>query len=370
MSEIQQQETQEELMERVKKMSPEELLEFQKSRCIFCQIISGKIQSKKIYEDDKVTGILDINPANPGHILLMPKEHYSIMPQVPKEVLEHLFIVAKKLCQISLQTLGAKGTNIIVQNGIAAGQKAQHFMIHIIPRMEQDGLQFILEKKTINDNDYSTIKDRLKGKINEIMGIKEDQNDNKETLQNNSFVNNNDNNNNQINIVNNNQNNENDDDEYQKNEEEEEKEDKQINDDNQKENNFIENNKFITSSTAKRYHTSKCPFAQNIQPERRIHLTAQEAEESGRKPCTCITGNKIPIKFENNEEESIELENSNTEIDNINEDIQNLKDNLSNNSNDNEDNKMKNDQNINKNQDNNDDKSADLDEISRILGGF
>jgi len=164
-------ETQEELMERVKKMSPEELAEFQKSRCIFCQIIGGNVQSKKIYEDKHLIAILDINPANPGHLLLMPKEHYAIMPQVPEDVLKHLFIVAKKLSQIALQAIGAKGTNIVVQNGMAAGQKAQHFMIHIIPRMEGDGLPFELEKKTISDGDYSTIKSRLTTKINEIFGI-------------------------------------------------------------------------------------------------------------------------------------------------------------------------------------------------------
>ncbi len=62
-----------ELQEKIKNMSPEELKEFQKQQCIFCQIISGKVASKKIYEDEKCIAILDINPANPGHLLLMPK---------------------------------------------------------------------------------------------------------------------------------------------------------------------------------------------------------------------------------------------------------------------------------------------------------
>ena len=169
-----QEETQEELMERVNKMSPEELLEFQKSRCIFCQIITGKVQSKKVYEDEYVVAVLDINPANPGHILLMPKEHHSIMPQVPEEVLAHLFIVAKKLSQVALKAIGAKGTNILIQNGIAAGQKAQHFMVHLIPRKDNDGLKLNIERKTISDSDYNTVKERLTKRINEIFGIKEE----------------------------------------------------------------------------------------------------------------------------------------------------------------------------------------------------
>ncbi|MCB9359564.1 HIT domain-containing protein [Candidatus Woesearchaeota archaeon] len=167
-------ETQEELMERVKKMTPEELLEFQKNRCIFCQIIAGKVQSKKIYEDDKVFAILDINPANPGHILLMPKEHYAIMPQVPEDILGHLSTITKKICNIALKALGAKGTNVLIQNGVAAGQKSQHFMIHIIPRMENDGIGLFLDRKQITENDYNTVKGRLSSKVNEIFGIEPD----------------------------------------------------------------------------------------------------------------------------------------------------------------------------------------------------
>ncbi len=131
-----------ELREKIKNMSPEELKEFQKKQCIFCQIHDGKVSSKKIYEDEVCLAILDINPANPGHILLMPKEHYTILPQVPPEEIRHLFVVAKKLSNAALRAFDVKGTNIIVANGIAAGQKAQHMMIHIIPRKEKDGLNF------------------------------------------------------------------------------------------------------------------------------------------------------------------------------------------------------------------------------------
>ena len=157
-----------ELQEKVKNMSPEELKEFQKKQCIFCQIISGKVQSKKIYEDDKCIAILDINPANPGHILLLPKEHYSIMPQVPESEIAHLFIIAKTVSNAALRSLGIQGTNIIVQNGIAAGQKAQHFMVHVIPRKEGDGLNFELPKKKMNEADLESIKQKLESKLGHV----------------------------------------------------------------------------------------------------------------------------------------------------------------------------------------------------------
>ena len=149
------------LQERVSRMSPEELKEFQKKQCIFCQIVSGKVQSKKIYEDDKVIVIMDVNPANPGHAIVLTKEHYSIMPQIPDEETEHVFMIVKALSNSMLRGIDAHGTNIIVSNGVAAGQRAQHFMVHIIPRKENDGVNFILPQKTLEQNEIEAIGDRL-----------------------------------------------------------------------------------------------------------------------------------------------------------------------------------------------------------------
>lgn len=149
------------LQEKIKNMSPEELKDFQKKQCIFCQIISGRVQSKKIYEDDKCLGILDINPANPGHILLLPKEHYTIMPQVPEEEISHIFNVAKSLSNAQLRGIGAQGTNILVANGVAAGQRAQHFMVHVIPRMEKDNVPFTLPQKTLSEDQLEDIRKKL-----------------------------------------------------------------------------------------------------------------------------------------------------------------------------------------------------------------
>src|SRR3989338_8031369 len=142
-----------ELKEKIKNMSPGELKEFQKKQCVFCHIISGKVQSRKIYEDEKALAILDINPANPGHALLMTKEHYSIMPQLPDEDIAHIFMAAKALSNSMLRSIDAQGTNIIVMNGIAAGQRAQHFMVHIIPRKDKDGVEFLLPQKTMSQEE-------------------------------------------------------------------------------------------------------------------------------------------------------------------------------------------------------------------------
>ena len=161
MAEIPNQEQLKALQEKIKQMSPEELKEFQKKQCIFCQIVAGKVQSRKVYEDDKVIAILDINPANPGHALLITKEHYSIMPQIPDDEVAHVFIVAKSLSNSMLRSIDAQGTNLIVANGVAAGQRAQHFMVHVIPRKENDGVNFVLPQKTLGQNEIEEAGNKL-----------------------------------------------------------------------------------------------------------------------------------------------------------------------------------------------------------------
>ena len=149
------------LQEKIKNMSPEELKEFQKKQCIFCQIVAGKVQSRKIYEDEKTLAILDIDPANPGHALLLTKEHYSIMPQLPDDEISHIFMVAKSLSNSMLRSIDAQGTNILVANGVAAGQRAQHFMVHIIPRKDNDGINFVLPQNTMGQEEIEEVGNRI-----------------------------------------------------------------------------------------------------------------------------------------------------------------------------------------------------------------
>ena len=149
------------LQEKIKNMSPEELKEFQKKQCVFCQMIAGRIQARKIYEDEKVLAIFDINPANPGHTLIMTKEHYSIMPQLPDDETSHVFMVVKSLSNSMLRSIDAQGTNIVVANGITAGQRAQHFMVHLIPRKENDGINFVLPQKTLDEREIESVGNKL-----------------------------------------------------------------------------------------------------------------------------------------------------------------------------------------------------------------
>jgi histidine triad (HIT) family protein len=145
-----------------------------KQQCVFCQIIAGKISSRKIYEDESCIAILDINPANPGHTLILPKEHYSIMPLMPEKEMAAMFNAAKRVSRAMLRSLKADGTNIFIANGAAAGQKAPHAILHVIPRKQGDGITcFTLPKNKIGEDDQEKLRQAIKAKVNGQFGIKE-----------------------------------------------------------------------------------------------------------------------------------------------------------------------------------------------------
>lgn len=136
----------------------------EQQQCIFCHIVTGNVASRKVFEDDKVIAVLDINPANPGHVVLIPKTHYMIMPQIPDMELEHIAMVTKAISHALIRALKAQGTNIFIANGGAAGQRAQHFMVHIIPRMENDGLHFELPEHKMKEKDVELLQKAFTGK--------------------------------------------------------------------------------------------------------------------------------------------------------------------------------------------------------------
>lgn len=149
-------------------LSPEEIqkrIELMKENCIFCKIIKGEIPCKKIFEDDICLAILDIAPATNGHILLMPKEHYMLMPMLPDEVLGHLTVISKMLGELLKEVLEARDITVFIANGAAAGQQSQHFMMHIIPRYENDGIDFNLAGSKISDSELEEVALKMKKRL-------------------------------------------------------------------------------------------------------------------------------------------------------------------------------------------------------------
>src|SRR3989339_1168365 len=139
-----------------------------RENCIICQIVGGKIPSKKVYEDGLIMAVLDVNGANPGHCFVMPKNHYPIIEQVPNAEIGKLFQVSNKISTAIFESLGAQGTNIFVANGVPAGQTVAHFTINVIPRKENDGINLQWQTKQLSEEEMSTVELKIKEEIGSI----------------------------------------------------------------------------------------------------------------------------------------------------------------------------------------------------------
>ena len=104
--------------------------------CIFCKLANGVFPTNSIYEDEEFNVILDLGPATKGHALILPKDHYKNLYELPDEVGAKVIKLAKKMAIQMTDKLGADGFNLVQNNGVAAGQTVFHFHMHVIPRYE------------------------------------------------------------------------------------------------------------------------------------------------------------------------------------------------------------------------------------------
>ncbi len=109
--------------------------------CIFCKIIAGEIPSFKIFENDDSFAFMDINPANEGHALVIPKEHAADVHAVSQAAITATVKTAKKVAAAVDKTLSPDGLNLLQCNGPAAAQSVMHFHMHVLPRKNGDELK-------------------------------------------------------------------------------------------------------------------------------------------------------------------------------------------------------------------------------------
>ncbi len=106
--------------------------------CIFCDIIDGKIPSKKIYEDENVLAILDISQVTKGHTLVMPKKHCRNIIEADAETVSQCTEAVRRLTKQIVENTGAAGANVLNNCGETAGQTVDHLHFHIIPRYTEN----------------------------------------------------------------------------------------------------------------------------------------------------------------------------------------------------------------------------------------
>ncbi len=131
--------------------------------CIFCKIAAGEIPSKTLYEDEDFRVILDLGPATKGHALILPKNHYKDLYELPDGQAEKAMVLAKKMATKMTEKLHCDGFNLVQNNGEVAGQTVFHFHMHLIPRYHGDGQTIGWKPGKPEDAELEAVKQEITG---------------------------------------------------------------------------------------------------------------------------------------------------------------------------------------------------------------
>jgi histidine triad (HIT) family protein len=131
--------------------------------CLFCGIIAGSIPSQTIDSDERTVAFMDINPATPGHALVVPRVHSADLLEISSEDLTATALAAQRLAQRMKDVLEADGINLINACGAAAWQTVFHFHIHVVPRYEDDPLKLPWVPAPGDSNEIAAVAAKLRG---------------------------------------------------------------------------------------------------------------------------------------------------------------------------------------------------------------
>jgi len=110
--------------------------------CVFCKIVSVDIHASVVFEDDAVLCFLDVHPLSPGHLLIVTREHFTKLSEVPASVSSKIGLMLPAAGRALLEVTGADGFNVLNNEGNVAGQLVPHVHFHLIPRFQGDGLGY------------------------------------------------------------------------------------------------------------------------------------------------------------------------------------------------------------------------------------
>jgi histidine triad (HIT) family protein len=131
--------------------------------CLFCGIIAGSIPSETVDSDERTIAFMDINPATPGHALVVPREHSADLMEIGEEDLSATVLAAQRLSRRMKDVLDADGIDLINACGAAAWQTVFHFHIHVVPRYEDDPLKLPWVPEPGNPDEIAQTAQRLRG---------------------------------------------------------------------------------------------------------------------------------------------------------------------------------------------------------------
>ncbi|MBI2146432.1 HIT family protein [Candidatus Woesearchaeota archaeon] len=132
-------------------------------KCELCELIQD--QRNVICAEQDVIAAVRETAVTPGQIIVFPRQHFTIFEIVPDPILQKCVFIANKIGMAVFDSLGAAGTNILIQNGIGAGQTAPHFALDIIPRRENDTLPLQWKPQQLMEEEMDTAFIELKEQI-------------------------------------------------------------------------------------------------------------------------------------------------------------------------------------------------------------
>lgn len=131
------------------------------NNCIFCKIIGKEISSAIVYEDEFFVAIMDISPANKGHVILLTKKHMANLFEMDDLIAREIMPVVAKIGKAMKEELKCEGLNILQNNGEVAGQTVHHYHIHLIPRYKEDEVNITWNYNTYENGEVTEIAEAI-----------------------------------------------------------------------------------------------------------------------------------------------------------------------------------------------------------------
>lgn len=138
--------------------------------CIFCQIVSVHVPAAVVYESASILAFLDVAPLADGHLLIIPRDHFDTLAEMPPTEASQLANAIPLLGRSLLEVTKAEGFNVLINNGSAAGQVVRHAHVHMIPRRTGDQLGFRWNAGTYPEGRAEELATAYQGALRRLIG--------------------------------------------------------------------------------------------------------------------------------------------------------------------------------------------------------
>ncbi len=140
----------------------------EENKCIFCQIAAKTIKANIVYEDEILMGVLDINPATNGHVIIMPKNHYNSLYELPQNEYLALLSIARAIAYALVLSMGATNVDLVCTQELRKGTFTPHVLIHAIPRYSEDTVNYVWQPNPLSDEQASEISNAVRDAIEKV----------------------------------------------------------------------------------------------------------------------------------------------------------------------------------------------------------